>query len=363
MTVNDRHILMRTGASHSAPRHRTFVALAVAVLVSACVQAPAATPGGGSDVGHVDVTDGQVVASSSTTLGQTPIPPPAEIATFSIPVGAKSITYDLDGEPASGPSSFAVANDGTVYVADTIAVRDGPARLLSFTATGDPLETIDLGHLQVASVVDIATDGTALAILDVDVKFQLYRVHRIHPDGELVETTVLPAGYRFEDGLSGLAWDDDGILLEFEGGAWYRRLGSDPAIDRLDVPSWNGTAVTVGASDGGSADVCVEAECFTVLRTSELGGVQLIGVDIHGGIHLLVTDVHIGDTVEVTETIRTYQRGQLVGSSSFEVSDQFVDVPHAYEVTSSGQILHLRTERERVLVEVVNAPPGGGSGA
>ncbi len=106
------------------------------------------------------------------------------VSSFELAVGPDGITYDLEGSPPSGPSSFAITPDGTVVVADTMAAGRGEPRLIAHDPDGTD-QVVPLGHLEVESVVDVVALGDLLVVLDapqLDVESAAMLVEAL-PDG------------------------------------------------------------------------------------------------------------------------------------------------------------------------------------
>ena len=234
---------------NSDGRRGPVVALAILLTLSACsTSSEPPTTAGSFTTGTTSMTEVPPVTSTTevppvTSTTTTAAPVVAATMPFDIPLGNDGLTYDTDGSPPSGPSSFAVLSDGSVVVADTIAVARGEPRLLHYDRSGELLTAIDLADEDVAAVVDVVTDGSNLAILDVLVSMSRYRVLTLGIDGNVEATAEIPSGFRFEDGLTGLAWDDEGILLEFEFGARYARITESGAIEASATPVFNGITV------------------------------------------------------------------------------------------------------------------------
>ena len=143
-------------------------------------------------------------------------------------MGPDGVTYDFEGAPPSGPSSYVVLEDASVVVADTVAANRGEPRLLRFDREGSPISIIPLVDLEVAGIADVTSNGVDLAVLETPQ--QRYRVLYMTADGDVTSEVAIPSGFHLEDGLTGLLWDDLGVMLELEMGARYARIDDDGAI-------------------------------------------------------------------------------------------------------------------------------------
>ncbi|MDJ0952187.1 MAG: hypothetical protein QNJ81_00780 [Acidimicrobiia bacterium] len=339
----------------------TTVAL-VLVAVSACAGPSDSPTTAGADFTPTTTSTTSVVTATSpanpaptTTAPATTTTPPPEPASFDIPVGMNGVTYDATGSPATGPSSFAVLDDGSIVVADTIAVKRGEPRLLIFDAAGQPSGTIDLAQYEVDVVSDVATDGTAIALLDINLDVLRYRVHILTGSGELQSTYELPLGYRLEDGLTGLAWDDDGILLEFEFGARYARVGAD-GFAPVDGPSYGGAMVAVTPREGRETFVSIGMDEYFVTRGTDLGGVTVLGAAPDGTTVILISEVDLsGEAIAVSWRIqRRSADGEVLGEVRFDVAEQFVEIERAFELGSDGRVRYLLAREDRVTVVILD---------
>jgi len=330
---------------------------ASSVSVSSTEPTSAITSTSGSTSAPSTTTSGSVPSLSTTTSSEGG---GERVATrpFSVPVGENGVTYDLAGSPPSGPSSFVVLDDGSVVIADTMAVKSGQPRLLRFDAQGVPMDPIMLADAEVASVVDVASDGRRLALLDVYVAQGRYRVLVLDPSGGVKEEREIPEGLRFEAGLSGLVWDDSGVLLEYEGGVAYARIGSPGEFEPTDAVVFGGTPISVKPGEGLTTSVEIGSEVFAVPRSTMLGGATLIGRAPDGTILLSLDEVEMttDGAIKVTRRILRYSpTGELLGETPVDL-EQFVDVPRLLEMTADGQVAQLVTLPERVELRILDIP-------
>ncbi len=329
---------------------RLLVGLAVLLAASAC----AATR-------HTSTSNEVPTSVSSTT--QLPEPSttttadaqqPARTEPFSIAIGPEGVTYQRDGDPPSGPSSFVVLEDGSVVVADTMAADRGEPRLLRYDRHGVLLSVIDLATFEVAAIVDVEKANGTLVVLDVHTDRAIYRVLSIELDGGLRSSTVIPDGSHFENGLTGLASDDSGVLLEFEFGRRYERLASDGSSTEQATLVLGGHEVEVTSEASKVATVRVGDAQWDVTRRTDLGGVTLVGV-ASDTIVLVVDEVDTsGAALSVTRRVQRYTlSGELIGEVEFDAGDQEVDIARPLEVGALGDILRMWARPDRVDIVVL----------
>jgi len=292
-------------------------------------------------------------ASGSTTTTAAPIDTSTQ--PFSIAVGSAGVTYDLDGAPPSGPSSFAVLDDGSVVIADTMAATRGEPRLLHYDRSGELQATIDLAGEEVASIVDVVSDGSSLAILDVFIAMGRYRVLTLSRDGEVTEIFDIPPGFHFEDSLTGLAWDDAGILLEFELGGWYARVTETGAIESPVDAIFEGVSIELSPGEGRTTEVVTDSATFSIERATDLGGATLIGIAPDGSIVVVVDEVDLsGPAFVVTRRVQRYsESGEFETEQVIDAGDQFLDIPRPLELDAAGTILYLQALPDRMAIAVL----------
>ncbi len=345
--------------------------LTVALTLSACSESPAAQPTDSPSTTSPatsstirppsttsPATSSTIRPPSTTSLPSTTTAPPASAATqpFSIGVGNAGVTYDLDGSPPSGPSSFAVLDDGSVVIADTMAVERGEPRLLRYDRFGELLAVIGLASDEVAAIVDVVTDGSTLAILDVLASMNRYRVVTLSIDGTVDSVIEIPEGFRFEDGLTGLAWADSGILLEFEFGARYARLDATGTIESPVVPVFDGLGVELRPQNQRSTEVIANDSSFLVERTTELGGVTLVGIAPDGSIVLVVDEVEVDSVITVIRRVQRYSTtGQLETEYVIDAADQYLEIPRPFELDATGKVLYLHARPDRIEIEALDS--------
>ncbi len=340
--------------------HFWVVPLVALVLIAcACATEPSGTTQSTSPAStstQTTPTSTDPTPSTTTAPTTTLVDGGAATIPFSIPVGEGGVTYDLSGEPPSGPSSFVVLDDGTVVIADTMALRFDQPRLLRFDAAGTPLEPIVLAEAEVASIVDVASDGERVAVLDVYAATNRYRLLVLAASGHVESVVDIPEGFFLEDGLTGLAWDDTGVLLEMEWGARYARVTTEgPFATTTDVV-YDGSAIAVTPGAGLTTVIETGSGTFEVERTTELGGATLIGRAPDGSILLVVDEVG-QDEQGAIEVIRRVQRrsadGSLLSEDPF-VAGQFVSIGRELEMTADGRVARLVTFPDRVELVILD---------
>ena len=291
------------------------------------------------------------IAGTSTTV--TTLPPVAT-ASFTVPVGVNGVTYD-EGPYPSGPSSFVVVADGGVVITDTAAVRDATPRLLRFDASGNAEEPIPMQDYRAVSMIDIASDGLRLAVLDIYVALDEYRVLVLDASGSLESQIDIPEGFHLENGLTGLLWDDQGLLLEIEGGTRYARLEPDRNPEPTTTLIIDGVAVTL--TDAGQVTtVQIDEDAFEVTRSTQFGDVGLIGLAPDGSVLLHLDEVFDDPAgLRVERRVQRYSTdGELLREVSVDLAEQYVQIVHQLEMTADGAVAHMVSLPDRVEVRILD---------
>lgn len=265
---------------------------------------------------------------------------------------------DAGGEPPSGPNAIAIGPDGTVWIADTKAVRLGTPRLLRIGCNGPPGTVIDLARHPVASVVDIVADGEGVWIADFNVAQDVYRVLRLDDGGAVIGEYEIPEGFRLFDGFSGLELGHDGSLpLEKIFIETYGFVSADGAVLERPTPSsWvsQGRTVTLqnpdrpGSNEGA---VIIGDVTIPIVTTHALGGITWLGDGPEDDIHVVVTELYDGTALEVDETVWRFSTdGEVTGKARVPVAERHLYLEHPLAVTPNGEVmLMLALESELVV--------------
>ena len=220
------------------------------------------------------------------------------------------------------------------------------------TVSATNLRSSALANEDVAAIVDVVTDGSKLAILDVLVSMNRYRVLTLSVDGDIESVIKVPDGFRFEDGLTGLAWDDSGILLEFELGARYAQLVETGDVESPVVPAFRGISVELTPGSGRITEVVTSRTSFSVERATDLGGVTLVGIAPDGSIVVVVDEVNTsGPAIVVMRRVQRYSpTGEFQAESIIDAGDQFLDIPRPLELDATGKVLYLEAGPDHITI-------------
>ncbi len=324
-----------------ASRSGVLVAVSLIILLTGCADDAATTTppsAATSSTTSATMVTSTTAATSTTTSVVAAMP---SVTSFSIPVGESGVTFDVDGDPPSGPSSFAVRSEGLV-VADTLAANRGEPRLLFYDNSGELDRIVDLSDIEVAAIVDVVSNGSDLAVLDIDVSRNRYRLVRLSSAGEVESTVDIPAGFHLEDGLTGLLWDDVGVLLEIEFGAFFARIDGGGIVEPGAIPVFDGEEVSVAAAEGRSSLVTVGDLSWTVERATDLGSATLIGV-AGSNVAIVIDEVDTsGSAFSVLRRVQRYTReGVLLDEVELDAGEQYVEIMRSLELAPDGAVIYL----------------------
>ena len=298
-----------------------------------------------------------VIALTATTVSASYPDVNTHETVFTIPVGQHGVQYQGERPEmlAWGPTAFAIAPDGSFWIADTVGNR-----LLHYSPTGQALSTIDLHDHQVVGVGDL--EITASDILVLDIAAVIPRVLRLSPDGELLASYEVPKDLWLANGLSGIAVGDRSeVLIEREGGALVSQLvDADGKIApvALDRVIQRGRLYTASPADLTAADatrghIIAGNKRIEVDVTHSLGGLRLLGVNADDDFYVAVDEVAIADSgVQVDQTVRHYNAaGELLGLARVPLAEQYAYVAHGLAVSPDGGVYALITRPDRVEVQ------------
>jgi hypothetical protein len=276
---------------------------------------------------------------------------------FIIPVGKDGVQYE--GERPEmltwGPTAFAIAPDGSFWIADTVGNR-----LLHYSPKGEALNAISLNEHQVVGVGDLEITASAIWVLDIAAVIP--RVLCLSPDGELLASVEVPKELGLANGLSGIAVSDRGeVLIEREDGAFVSQLvdaDGKVAPVALDGYIHGGRLYTAGPADLAAVDatrghIMAGDKRVEVGVTHRLGGLRLLSVNADDDLNVVVDEVAIADSrVQVDQTVRHYNpAGELLGLARVPLAEQHAYVAHGLAVSPDGGVYALITRPDRVEVQ------------
>ena len=275
---------------------------------------------------------------------------------FIIPGGKDGVQYE--GERPEmltwGPTAFAIAPDGSFWIADTVGNR-----LLHYSPKGEALNAINLNEHQVVGVGDLEITASGIWVLDIAAVMP--RVLHLSPDGELLASVGVPKELGLANGLSGIAVGEQGqVLVEREGSAFVSQLvDADGKVAPVVLDGYihGGRLYTAGPVDMAAVDatrghIMAGNKRVEVGVNHRLGGLRLLSVNADDDFYVVVDEVAIADSgVQVDQTVRHYDpAGELLGLARVPLAEQYAYVAHGLAVSPDGGVYALITRPDRVEV-------------
>ena len=281
-------------------------------------------------------------------------------AVCSIPVGGDTgLHYKGVGVPemqAWGPAAFTMDAHGNFWIADTAANR-----IQQYGPNCDHITTINLGE-NVVGITDLELTQSDLWTLDG--ASPTPRVLRLSESGQELESVDIQEPVAL--GLSGIAADDRGLLIEREGGADVKPLtdffetethnkklyrdesesgyvfGGNRYQVRPADPSAIGDAARSASLRFAGGEVSFQSD-------GKLGGLHILG-STGNQVYAVAEAVELDDTgrIRVDQTVRRYSKqGEFLGVARVSLQDRFVHTDHALALGKDGNVYTLTALEDR----------------
>jgi putative cell wall-binding protein len=293
--------------------------------------------------------------AAATTLPDLPGRP-----AVTIPAGPDGITYHHsrgEDEQSVGPNAMTIAEDGDVWIADTIG-----RRLLHYSPAGESVAIVaGIG----GPPIDVATRGDEIVVLEVDPARGHQAVARLRTDGSLVQRHQIPDDHGLAQGLSGIDVDDRGaVVLELADHRLVQLVAPSGRTEVREVPGWRRHGMTYRFELGelGSNIGAIRAgdEVIEVSTRHFLTGMRFLGAGDPGSFFVAVEEVLFDEVIDADVVVREYaDNGTLLGSVRFPLSEQYTHVEHPMAVGPDGVVYALLTRSDHAAVVPLRggAPP------
>jgi hypothetical protein len=217
-----------------------------------------------------------------------------------------------------GPNTFSILADGSYVIHDI--VNKG---IVLYSATGEFIRGIHFENLLPApTAADLAASGEMLYVLQepwgpLPAKYWL---HELSSAGELLASYELPPHITMESGLTGLTVGPDGsVLAEMEGGLrLIELLDASGRESGLQSPglTLNGQVYWAEGAAGGAG----EARFRTQL--SEMGGMQILGINPDGSFYVVRQDVLTRGSIQVDVTVHLLSpQGEQLAAARYPITE------------------------------------------
>jgi len=276
---------------------------------------------------------------------------------FNIPIGQEDVRYADEGIEELkpwGPAGFAVAPDGSFWIADTVGNR-----LVRYSSRGDRLQVHSLNELLVGAT-DVEVKDQELVVLGE--QGQAPSIVRLNALGRVVGRYDFSHEVQHQ-GLSGIDLDERGQVLVVREGAMHSRVVAGEERSTLaDLPAMvrGGKRFTVRGGDlratdraGYSLGYVVAGDTrIDVSVTNFLGSLSVLAANPDGSFYVVVEEVAFGPTVLVDQTVRHYGAdGALLGAARVPVAERYTPVQNGLAVGKRGEVYTLVTRPQGVEVQ------------
>jgi hypothetical protein len=329
---------------------------------------------------------------------------------FTIPIGDDGVQYrrfvnladtqtdasspatDIPADPGSrlwGPTALTVDRNGTFFIADTVG-----GRILHYDAGGALVTPITLADQVVAAGDVKVTDQDMWVLDDASEVPQLLRFASTAPNDATADTV---AGPRFSPdarpvesipivssasmagdveidigaGVTGLAVDDQGVLVEYGNGTHLFRpraatsaaadSESVPGLERVSGYTFRGQVYTAhpanptadpAAEEAMTAHVMVGDQRIPVEGAQQVLGLRMLGINADGSFYVVAEEVSDGPTIQVDQTVRHYAAdGRQLGLARVPLRDRETYIPHGLAVGPDGNVYLLMTRQDVLEVQ------------
>jgi len=229
---------------------------------------------------------------------------------------------DFETRP-EGPESFAVADDGTIAIADSLHER-----VAVFDQNGHIVRSAE-------GVIagDIEISGDSMFVLEpassrlIEITSQGKRVDAVEVDASADRITP--------------------SLIQRMARSGRLTAQSQHAIN--DTPP----AYSAVVADDHTAVIAVQDSRFTVVTDNSLGSINLVGTDAEGNVFLALEQVlpTTDSSISVQTEVRKYSsRGELLARIPMDM-DTVTQPGRPFVVTPDGTLYHLKPTREVLLIE------------
>lgn len=309
---------------------------------------------------------------------------------------------DLGARPW-GPSALAVGSASELYIADTIT-----GQVLQTDANGVVISRIDMSSRLVA-VDDVKVLGNQLWVLDQAAEQpQLFRLLALVSSDSAADASEIP-GFSFDpetaeriplvgslsdtqaddasgdagpaldigSGVTGIAIDEEGILIEYGHGARLFRpstaeadptsAGTAPELQSVDGYRFHGRTYRAIPADPMGNDpstgfVMVDDQSIPIKGLHSVLKLRILGANADGSFYVVVDDVTDDTIIQDDQTVRHYaEDGTLLGIARVPLRERATYVPNSLALGPDGAVYMLMTRPDTVEIQrvtfVAELPP------
>lgn len=276
---------------------------------------------------------------------------------FTIPAGKDGVHYKR-GETsiAWGPSAFAVAQDESFWIADTVGNF-----LLHYDKTGTLLTKINLSKIYypVVGVGDIEVTSSGIFILDIAAHTP--KIIQLSFDGVATNSYEIPENLRLANGLTGIAiGENNEILIEIEDGVKvYQLVGKHGEISQvlLDGYTHKGRLYSTkvkpeDTTDSKSRFIIAGDIKVKVEVANHLGSVHLLKIEPDDCFYVSVEEIVSNPKIHVDQTVRYYSStGKLLSQSRIPIKRDCTYVAHNLAVGPNKSVYVMSPRPEGIQIK------------
>jgi hypothetical protein len=254
-----------------------------------------------------------------------------------------------------GPKSFAVGDEGIIYILDTVNLR-----IQGFDTEGELRTLIPLPTMVTPADLVVANSDT-FYVLDMGID----KVFQVDGLGRIVASYEISADIM--DGISGITLEKDGDLSAIVDAAMrYKLVANSKYVPHAEQRNLKERGLTTPKSenvyqarnpnwkDGGLQVMRKDGQILLDIPITVkhlLGSVVFLGTDRRGNIYVAIEELLEDFPVTVEKTVRKYDpSGQLLGTARVPIERYYAHPRRDVVVDMTGNIYQLVPTEDRVKI-------------
>lgn len=259
-----------------------------------------------------------------------------KLLTINIGNGDQEVAYSpqIEGIANDGPSSFAVGDEGNIYILDTLNKKILVYRNLNWDSN------IDISFCSYPR--DIVIKGSSLFILD-----DSNLIYEVDNKGTIKSIKKLPAKLEACQ-INKISIDNVGNIVADSGGVKYE-INDDGYSKKNEIS-------LVTKNNGKEIDIVRGAQVYsTISFIEETGGVNVIKEDAHGNMFVEVIDeVPDSPLVLLESTVRMIDNsGKQIGFARIPIEDYSNYPLRFFNVTNNDELYIMALKRDSVEIDKI----------
>lgn len=273
--------------------------------------------------------------------------------------GCDSVAETIPYESSAGPESLAWGPTGIFAAGGNFLIADNKSHTFhELSQRGTSIRTVNYAR-DTVGIIDIAPLDADIVALDLAAAEPT--LVRFDSNLAMKSRSILPLD---ASAISGIAADDQGILVELRGGEeLYRVLSWDDRAELEKVQSYRllGLEISIEAAAGDTRTRIVHVgSMIAKIHTQH----QLVRAEpiqaVNDSIYLLVEDLRPSDRVEVSQTVwQITLAGEIAGVAEIPINERHTAMPHGVAIDAEGRpmvLISRETELELRRLELGEEP-------